>query len=53
MKSLGGGATLDIGFYCAQFASLVMGGERPLKIAGSGHLNSEVRNKYIYYITEL
>ncbi|XP_064088063.1 trans-1,2-dihydrobenzene-1,2-diol dehydrogenase-like isoform X1 [Macrobrachium nipponense] len=40
-KSLGGGSTLDIGIYCVQFASLVMGGEKPVKVVGGGHLNSE------------
>uniref|UniRef100_A0A8C3SGB1 Trans-1,2-dihydrobenzene-1,2-diol dehydrogenase n=1 Tax=Chelydra serpentina TaxID=8475 RepID=A0A8C3SGB1_CHESE len=28
-KKLGGGAILDIGCYCVQFASMVFGGERP------------------------
>ncbi|KAK7080300.1 hypothetical protein SK128_016097 [Halocaridina rubra] len=40
-KDLGGGATLDIGVYCVQFASLIMGGEKPLKVIGGGHLNSD------------
>lgn len=40
-KPLGGGSTLDLGVYCAQFASIVMGGERPLKIVSGGHMNSE------------
>lgn len=40
-KELGGGATLDLGVYCVQFASLVMGGERPEKVVAAGHLNEE------------
>ncbi|XP_042892102.1 trans-1,2-dihydrobenzene-1,2-diol dehydrogenase-like [Penaeus japonicus] len=40
-KALGGGATLDLGVYCVQFASLVMGGERPEKVLAGGHLNAE------------
>jgi len=40
-KELGGGSMLDIGIYCVQFASLIMGGEKPLKIIGGGHMNSE------------
>ncbi|XP_042892092.1 trans-1,2-dihydrobenzene-1,2-diol dehydrogenase-like isoform X2 [Penaeus japonicus] len=38
-KELGGGATLDLGVYCVQFASLIMGGERPEKVLAAGHLN--------------
>ncbi|XP_071522465.1 trans-1,2-dihydrobenzene-1,2-diol dehydrogenase-like [Panulirus ornatus] len=38
-KSLGGGGTLDLGLYCVQFASLVMGGEKPAKVVAAGHLN--------------
>lgn len=40
-KELGGGATLDLGVYCVQFASLVMGGERPEKVVAAGHQNEE------------
>ncbi|XP_063585950.1 trans-1,2-dihydrobenzene-1,2-diol dehydrogenase-like [Penaeus indicus] len=40
-KELGGGSTLDLGVYCVQFASLVMGGERPEKVVAAGHLNEE------------
>ncbi|KAK2704719.1 trans-1,2-dihydrobenzene-1,2-diol dehydrogenase-like [Artemia franciscana] len=38
-KQLGGGATLDIGIYCAQLASFAYGSETPLKIVTTGHLN--------------
>lgn len=38
-KELGGGATLDIGVYAIQFASLAFGGERPIKVLAGGHLN--------------
>lgn len=48
-KELGGGATLDLGVYCVQFASLVMGGERPEKVVAAGHQNEEVRNFYMYF----
>jgi len=41
LKELGGGSILDIGIYCIQFASHIMGGEKPLKIIGGGHMNSE------------
>merc|ERR1712002_320383 len=40
-KELGGGSTLDLGVYAVQFASLVMGGEKPQKILSGGHLNDE------------
>jgi len=40
-KELGGGATLDIGVYATHFASWVFGGEKPLKVLSSGHLNAE------------
>uniref|UniRef100_A0A8C8SV67 Trans-1,2-dihydrobenzene-1,2-diol dehydrogenase n=1 Tax=Pelusios castaneus TaxID=367368 RepID=A0A8C8SV67_9SAUR len=35
-KKLGGGATLDIGCYCIQFANMVFGRERPESIVGAG-----------------
>ncbi|KAG0725934.1 Trans-1,2-dihydrobenzene-1,2-diol dehydrogenase [Chionoecetes opilio] len=38
-KETGGGVTLDIALYPIQLTSLVMGGERPLKVFGGGHLN--------------
>ncbi|XP_034647680.1 trans-1,2-dihydrobenzene-1,2-diol dehydrogenase [Trachemys scripta elegans] len=38
-KKLGGGAVLDIGCYCVQFASMVFGGERPESIVASGFLH--------------
>lgn len=38
-KELGGGTTLDMGIYCIQLASLVYGGEKPLKVLAGGHLN--------------
>ncbi|XP_076061019.1 trans-1,2-dihydrobenzene-1,2-diol dehydrogenase-like [Oratosquilla oratoria] len=38
-KELGGGAILDLGIYPVQFASLVMGSEKPLAICTGGHLN--------------
>jgi len=41
LKELGGGSILDIGIYCIQLALHVMGGEKPLKIIGGGHTNSE------------
>jgi len=41
LKELGGGTILDIGVYCIQFASHVFNGEKPLKVIGSGHMNSE------------
>jgi len=40
-KEHAGGSVLDIGTYTSQLASLVFGGERPLKILASGHLNEE------------
>ncbi|KAK3875566.1 hypothetical protein Pcinc_008182 [Petrolisthes cinctipes] len=36
----GGGATLDVGIYSIQLVSLVMGGDKPLKIVGTGHQTS-------------
>lgn len=48
-KELGGGATLDLGVYCVQFASLVMGGERPEKVVAAGHLNEEVRDLIVFF----
>jgi len=41
LKELGGGATLDIGVYCAQFVSFIFGGVRPEKILAAGHLNED------------
>ncbi|XP_076061016.1 trans-1,2-dihydrobenzene-1,2-diol dehydrogenase-like [Oratosquilla oratoria] len=38
-KELGGGAILAAGIYPVQFASLVMGSEKPLAIYTGGHLN--------------
>ncbi|XP_042893616.1 trans-1,2-dihydrobenzene-1,2-diol dehydrogenase-like [Penaeus japonicus] len=40
-KDTGGGATLDMGIYTVQFATLVMGGDKPLKVLAGGHLNQE------------
>ncbi|XP_075773730.1 trans-1,2-dihydrobenzene-1,2-diol dehydrogenase [Pelodiscus sinensis] len=37
-KELGGGVVLDLGCYCAQFASMVFGGEKPESIIASGFL---------------
>ncbi|MGH0119952.1 UNVERIFIED_CONTAM: hypothetical protein FKN15_060509 [Acipenser sinensis] len=37
-KELGGGALLDIGVYCLQFACMVFNGERPESIQASGCL---------------
>jgi len=39
LKEMGGGTILDIGIYCIQFASWVFGGEKPLKVISSGHMN--------------
>lgn len=50
-KELGGGATLDLGVYCVQFASLVMGGERPQKVVAAGHLSEEVRNFALFFLS--
>ncbi|TFJ96363.1 adrenodoxin-like [Platysternon megacephalum] len=38
-KKLGGGAILDIGCYCVQFASMVLGGQRPESVLASGFLH--------------
>ncbi|EMP41574.1 60S ribosomal protein L13a [Chelonia mydas] len=38
-KELGGGALLDIGCYCVQFATMVFGEERPESILASGFLH--------------
>ena len=35
-KELGGGALLDIGIYCLQFACMVFQGERPESVQASG-----------------
>ncbi|XP_063612011.1 trans-1,2-dihydrobenzene-1,2-diol dehydrogenase-like [Penaeus indicus] len=40
-KDTGGGATLDMGIYTVQFATLVMDGDKPLKVLAGGHLNQE------------
>jgi len=40
-KEMGGGTILDIGVYNVQLASLVFGGERPLKVLAGGHLNKD------------
>lgn len=37
-KELGGGALLDIGVYCLQFALMVFNGERPASIQATGAL---------------
>ncbi|XP_069462232.1 trans-1,2-dihydrobenzene-1,2-diol dehydrogenase-like isoform X2 [Ambystoma mexicanum] len=37
-KELGGGAILDIGCYCIQFAMMVFGGEKPESITAKGFL---------------
>lgn len=37
-KELGGGALLDIGCYCIQFASMVFNGEKPESITAKGFL---------------
>lgn len=39
---MGGGVTLDMGIYPIQLTSLVMGGEKPLKVIAGGHLNEHV-----------
>ncbi len=36
-KKLGGGALLDLGVYCLQFAFMVFNGERPESIQATGH----------------
>jgi len=41
LKERGGGTTNDIGIYPVQLATLIFGGEKPLKILSSGHLNEE------------
>jgi len=41
LKELGGGTILDIGIYCTQFAQHVFNGEKPIKVIGAGHMNSE------------
>ncbi|XP_006274914.1 trans-1,2-dihydrobenzene-1,2-diol dehydrogenase [Alligator mississippiensis] len=38
-KDLGGGALLDLGCYCVQFACMVFGGEKPQSILASGFLH--------------
>ncbi|XP_073512568.1 trans-1,2-dihydrobenzene-1,2-diol dehydrogenase-like [Phyllobates terribilis] len=38
-KELGGGAILDIGCYCIQFASMVFNGEKPESITAKGFLH--------------
>ncbi|KAK3879854.1 hypothetical protein Pcinc_015618 [Petrolisthes cinctipes] len=40
-SATGGGVTLEIGIYPIQLVSFVMGGEKPLKIVGTGHQNSK------------
>jgi len=40
-KEEGGGVTLDLGIYTVQFAQLVMGKQRPLKVLAGGHLNKD------------
>ena len=35
---LGGGAALDLGVYCVNFASMVFGDDRPVRIQSSGTL---------------
>lgn len=37
-KELGGGALLDIGCYCVQFALMVFNGERPESVTAKGFL---------------
>lgn len=37
----GGGVTLEIGIYPIQMATLVMGGDKPLKVLAGGHLNDK------------
>jgi len=41
LKELGGGTVLDVGVYCVQFTSFVFGGDKPIKIVASGHLNED------------
>lgn len=41
MKSLGGGALLDIGVYVLQLASMAFGGRRPTQIKAVGHINED------------
>lgn len=41
-KELSGGVTLDIGVYTVQFVSLMMGGDKPLKVISGGHLHPQV-----------
>lgn len=40
-KELGGGATLDIGVYVLQLASMAFGGRRPDQIKAVGHVNED------------
>lgn len=39
-REIGGGATIDIGIYCVQFALFVFGEENPVEILSTGTLNS-------------
>nr|XP_053649374.1 trans-1,2-dihydrobenzene-1,2-diol dehydrogenase-like isoform X1 [Cherax quadricarinatus] len=39
-RELGAGTTLDLGIYTVQFATLVMGGEKPEKVLAGGHLSA-------------
>ncbi|XP_069803806.1 trans-1,2-dihydrobenzene-1,2-diol dehydrogenase-like [Dendropsophus ebraccatus] len=38
-KELGGGALLDVGCYCVQFASMVFNGEKPESVTAKGFLH--------------
>lgn len=40
-RELGAGTTLDLGIYTVQFATLIMGGEKPEKVLAGGHLSAQ------------